>query len=106
MIKVKRNDPCPCGSGKKYKKCCLSKDETDRISKAKEPDDPVKDDETVLRPSEQWAGPRLPELPEEEYPLISEYDNLYGPFKAADFSGKQAILEKAILDPEPMHEDY
>ncbi|MCE8426628.1 MAG: SEC-C domain-containing protein [Candidatus Methanoperedens sp.] len=18
-----RNDPCPCGSGKKYKKCCL-----------------------------------------------------------------------------------
>ena len=22
--KVGRNDPCPCGSGKKYKKCCLS----------------------------------------------------------------------------------
>ncbi len=21
-----RNDPCPCGSGKKYKKCCLSED--------------------------------------------------------------------------------
>jgi uncharacterized protein YecA (UPF0149 family) len=20
--KVKPNDPCPCGSGKKYKKCC------------------------------------------------------------------------------------
>lgn len=23
--KVGRNDPCPCGSGKKYKQCCLSK---------------------------------------------------------------------------------
>ena len=23
--KVGRNDPCPCGSGKKYKKCCLMK---------------------------------------------------------------------------------
>jgi hypothetical protein len=23
--KVGRNDPCPCGSGKKYKKCCLHK---------------------------------------------------------------------------------
>ncbi|MEM7656017.1 MAG: DUF1186 domain-containing protein [Bacteroidota bacterium] len=23
--KVGRNDPCPCGSGKKYKKCCLKK---------------------------------------------------------------------------------
>jgi hypothetical protein len=22
--KVGRNDPCPCGSGKKYKKCCMS----------------------------------------------------------------------------------
>ena len=22
--KVGRNDPCPCGSGKKYKKCCLA----------------------------------------------------------------------------------
>ena len=22
MKKVHRNDPCPCGSGKKYKKCC------------------------------------------------------------------------------------
>ena len=22
---VGRNDPCPCGSGKKYKKCCLDK---------------------------------------------------------------------------------
>jgi hypothetical protein len=21
--RIKRNDPCPCGSGKKYKKCCL-----------------------------------------------------------------------------------
>lgn len=21
--KVGRNDPCPCGSGKKFKKCCL-----------------------------------------------------------------------------------
>ncbi|MBN2595205.1 MAG: SEC-C domain-containing protein [Marinifilaceae bacterium] len=24
-VKVNRNDPCPCGSGKKYKQCCLKK---------------------------------------------------------------------------------
>ena len=23
--KIGRNDPCPCGSGKKYKKCCGAK---------------------------------------------------------------------------------
>lgn len=25
-MKTGRNDPCPCGSGKKYKKCCIDKD--------------------------------------------------------------------------------
>jgi preprotein translocase subunit SecA len=25
--KIGRNDPCPCGSGKKYKRCCLLKEE-------------------------------------------------------------------------------
>ena len=25
--KIGRNDPCPCGSGKKYKKCCLPKEQ-------------------------------------------------------------------------------
>ncbi len=25
--RVGRNDPCPCGSGKKYKQCCWSPDE-------------------------------------------------------------------------------
>jgi len=28
--KVGRNDPCPCGSGKKYKKCCMRKKRNDR----------------------------------------------------------------------------
>ena len=27
-MQVGRNDPCPCGSGKKYKKCCMEKDRT------------------------------------------------------------------------------
>lgn len=27
MTKIGRNDLCPCGSGKKYKKCCMGKDE-------------------------------------------------------------------------------
>ncbi|AMV71544.1 TPR domain/SEC-C motif domain-containing protein [Desulfuromonas sp. DDH964] len=28
MEKVGRNDPCPCGSGQKFKKCCLGKEES------------------------------------------------------------------------------
>jgi peptide deformylase len=30
-----RNDPCPCGSGKKYKKCCLDKPEDELEEKKK-----------------------------------------------------------------------
>ncbi len=25
---VGRNDPCPCGSGKKFKKCCMNRGKT------------------------------------------------------------------------------
>ena len=32
MAKPGRNDPCSCGSGNKYKKCCLPKDEAAELS--------------------------------------------------------------------------
>jgi hypothetical protein len=31
MEKVGRNDPCPCGSGKKFKKCCEMKQQHKKI---------------------------------------------------------------------------
>jgi tetratricopeptide (TPR) repeat protein len=36
-----RNDPCPCGSGKKYKKCHLRDDETLSVPRATAPDPQV-----------------------------------------------------------------
>ena len=50
MMKAGRNDPCPCGSGKKYKKCCLPQDQLipmapPPIAEAPEPSTaPVADD--------------------------------------------------------------
>jgi hypothetical protein len=29
-----RNDPCPCGSGKKYKQCCLGRDSASVVNLA------------------------------------------------------------------------
>ncbi|MEK7165215.1 MAG: SEC-C metal-binding domain-containing protein [Patescibacteria group bacterium] len=46
--KVGRNDPCPCGSGNKYKKCCLGKD-TSLLPPA-----PLKKAE-FIRPLTDWA---------------------------------------------------
>ena len=37
IAKPGRNDPCPCGSGAKYKKCCLAKEEAlarEQVAKA------------------------------------------------------------------------
>lgn len=31
MAKISRNAPCPCGSGKKYKKCCLLRKEAESL---------------------------------------------------------------------------
>jgi hypothetical protein len=32
MSRTGRNDPCPCGSGKKFKQCCASKtDQSSRV---------------------------------------------------------------------------
>jgi hypothetical protein len=40
MTKLGRNDPCHCGSGKKYKACCLDKDEAaERAARAKAADE-------------------------------------------------------------------
>ncbi len=40
-MKVGRNDPCPCGSGKKYKHCCYAKDSV------KKPAEEIADTETA-----------------------------------------------------------
>ncbi len=34
MSKIGRNDPCPCGSGKKYKRCCLRQHEAAAAERA------------------------------------------------------------------------
>src|SRR5690554_1982250 len=31
-LKINRNDICPCGSGEKYKRCCLKKNKTKESS--------------------------------------------------------------------------
>jgi hypothetical protein len=66
-----RNDPCHCGSGKKYKQCCLSKDEAaeraarakaaEKAEKADKPDKSDKADKTAK--SEKAEGSAAAEAP-------------------------------------------
>src|ERR1035441_7726719 len=100
-MKAGRNDPCPCGSGKKYKKCCLPKDQLipmapPPIAEAPEPiADPVEDDwqeaetldeveaeepgnivdEPERPPLHKYPCPetKLPDLPPEQEKIIEDW---------------------------------
>jgi hypothetical protein len=51
---VGRNDRCPCGSGRKYKQCCLGKDEEKaRKARAKEAEKTAREAETAREAAEK-----------------------------------------------------
>ncbi len=60
MSTIGRNEPCPCGSGKKYKKCCLPR-EAPRVRSAPAAVQEPSEDHFVaeLRPNLDKAADRL-----------------------------------------------
>lgn len=57
-LRVGRNAPCPCGSGKKYKKCCLGADDLGQRQHARA-ENVHERDARLVADIYQWAGPRL-----------------------------------------------
>ena len=76
---VGRNDPCPCGSGKKFKKCCLGKPEAE-LPAIMASDAPFDEDEF--------------ETFDEDAGLIGEYD----PFVEPDATDWLAADEQSRID--------
>jgi hypothetical protein len=66
--KIGRNDPCPCGSGKKYKRCCLRKSHTRRATAQMDSVHTGLEDhsETQLALVKSMAQTLLPHVPLEE----------------------------------------
>jgi tetratricopeptide (TPR) repeat protein len=82
MGKIGRNAPCPCGSGKKYKKCCLALEEGTPSTAPPEP-------------SPRWKSPAgivfhddIDELSNSAVDLIKE-----GRFDEAEKACKQLLEE-------------
>ncbi len=59
--KIGRNDPCPCGSGKKFKKCCISKSEM------------IKSNTWMADDGMHVVGSGSPPTPEELEKMTKEY---------------------------------
>jgi len=79
MSKIGRNDPCPCGSGKKYKKCCLAKEQQQprrATVRRDETADLFEDSPTLAvdyNDEETLAVPEEPErLPPDDEPYVSK----------------------------------
>lgn len=92
MAKPGRNDPCPCGSGKKYKRCCLAKAEE------KSPQPP---DEKTLQFLKQAGERGFHEISESG--LSSAQEVVYDGWElmASDVREAKKCFDKAIaLDPE------
>ena len=53
MDKIGRNEPCPCGSGQKYKKCCMAKDEVYESRR--------RDEERAVQTALSWLEQNYPE---------------------------------------------
>jgi tetratricopeptide (TPR) repeat protein len=67
MAMVGRNQPCPCGSGKKYKHCCLARDEaaataTREQQRRDAPPAPVHAPRAGWRPAVDDEGERLDKM--------------------------------------------
>ena len=97
MEKIGRNTPCPCGSGLKYKKCCLA-NENVLIAEVAQLDDlsnrvEILIDEQKLDQAEQLSLELLKKYPDQIdglHRLASVYYAKKEYTKAADYYGKAA----------------
>ena len=99
-MKTGRNDPCPCGSGKKFKKCCVSKQQSEaNISPVSLPNMQLSD-----RPSSR--PPALPSyhtpnsIPVPSDPADEAWERLWREFDSQDEEGRRAIFLRTLDDNE------
>lgn len=98
-MKAGRNDPCPCGSGKKFKKCCLGTAEpTPPVSHE---DRPTKTKATVApkRPP-AWSRPAPQEIPARPplSPIQLKWEAIWKEFESQHGEAREAIFLRIFDD--------
>jgi hypothetical protein len=95
-MKIGRNAPCPCGSSKKYKKCCLAKDEeARRVTETLAPSQPVPE------PPPPAPPPPLPESPPPD-PQTEAINARWEAFDDEDYEGRIGLFTTTLDEPELM----
>ena len=99
-MKIGRNDPCHCGSGKKYKKCCMQKDQeaghAGQLALAPDPS-------ALAEPDE--SPPQPPPEPPPPDPRIAAFNARWEEFEAQDYEGQISLFTTTLDEPELMDEE-
>lgn len=99
-----RNDPCPCGSGKKFKKCCLGKEsQTAPLLQAVKSapaavSTPVKPMPLLTRAPKEEPAPRI------STPFELKWDSIWEEFTSQHGEAREAVFLRT-LDDETLRDD-
>ena len=100
-MKTGRNDPCPCGSGKKFKKCCLSKaHQTEPLFQKAHPVQAAVS--TAAKQTLAWSKPAPSEkpAPRPRTPLQLKWDAIWSEFKSQHGEAREAVFLRTLDDNE------
>jgi SEC-C motif len=117
-MKAGRNDPCPCGSGKKYKKCCLAKDREPPLRQTAvipPPPSSVAPPRPVPVLTQQHPKPAGPTAPARAAkaptpslsrdPVTERAESLWREFESQNGEDRIAVFLKTLEDAEVMPDD-
>jgi hypothetical protein len=104
-MKTGRNDPCPCGSGKKFKKCCLG----NAVQTTSAPH-PI---HAAARAASQQTSTRTKPAPTEKLapappprsPLQLKWDAIWNEFKSQQGEAREAVFLRTLDDNELMNDE-
>jgi tetratricopeptide (TPR) repeat protein len=97
MAKIGRNDPCPCGNSKKYKQCCLAKDEA--AARAAAPPSP--------EPGPRRVGRFIYPQEDDGYERLTEDSNaVIGMIHAGDIDAAERAAHELLVRYPEEHDGY
>jgi hypothetical protein len=99
MKQIGRNDPCPCGSGKKYKKCCMDKDQQEKQIRRK---NDIKPD-FKISPSDMSL---VDDMSTDESEDQNIFDEFWDKYETVDFDEKVSMIEEVYNNPSLMDADF
>lgn len=111
-MNINRNDPCHCGSGKKYKKCCMEKDRA--LERAQQAQSEVEEQnrlagyENAVKATIPEEFPRPPEKPKKAKapnPHAEAINARWKEFEEQDYEGQITLFLQTLEEPELMDDE-